>query len=56
MTTVPLSSLIAAIDHATNGCTCDPDMAIHGEIVEVLHDHDCPRAARGTQIASVTTG
>lgn len=53
MNTIHLSALLRAIDHATKGCTCDPELAVNPPIVEVLHDATCPRGEAGDQITAL---
>lgn len=48
-----LSALNRALDYATDGCTCDPDVAVNGTIVEVDHEATCGRAGLGLGIVAL---
>lgn len=48
-----LSALTRALDYATDGCSCDPDVAVNGAIVEIDHEADCARAVRGLGIVAL---
>lgn len=48
-----LSALTRALDYATEGCSCDPDVAVNGLIVEVDHEPDCTRAMHGLGIVAL---